>query len=156
MQIARQRMASRIGEPLARKSTDWVADMHETTVVEGLMRILATKAREHGIDRIVSVRLKIGRLRGLDVRQIRGCFEIFAEATVAENAHLEIEEVEIEARCRTCGQVYTVARFHFECPACGSGDADLLKGRELEIESFDGHRADETAPGNSISRVDRA
>jgi len=130
--------------------------MHETAVVEGLMRILTAKAREHGIVRIVSIRLRIGRLRGLDVRQVRGCFEIFAETTAAEGACLDIEEVEVEARCRACGQVYEVARFRFDCPACGGADADVLKGRELEIVSFDGQRAGEETPGASTSPVDRA
>jgi hydrogenase nickel incorporation protein HypA/HybF len=130
--------------------------MHETAVVEGLMRILKAKAREHGITRIVSVRLRIGRLRGLDARQIRWCFELFAEATAAQGARLDIEEVGVEARCRVCGYTYEVQRFQFECPACGNGDADVLKGRELEIESFDGHRTGGDTPTGLASRVERA
>jgi hydrogenase nickel incorporation protein HypA/HybF len=130
--------------------------MHETAVVEGLMRILTAKALENGLTRIVAVRLRIGRLRGLDARQIRGCFEIFAEATPAHGARLDIEEVGVEARCRACGRAYAVPRFQFACPACGSEDADVLKGRELEIVSFDGHRAGGDAPAGSASRVERA
>jgi hydrogenase nickel incorporation protein HypA/HybF len=114
--------------------------MHETAVVEGLMRILTAKAREHGVERIAVVRLKIGRLRGLDSRQIRGCFEVFSEGTLADGARLDIEEVAVEARCRSCGSIYGVPRFQFACPACGSGEADVLKGRELHIESFDARR----------------
>jgi hydrogenase nickel incorporation protein HypA/HybF len=130
--------------------------MHEMTVVEGLMRILNEKARDHGVDRIVRVRLKIGRLRGLDARQIRGCFEIFSESTAAEGASLDIEEVGVEARCRTCGRIYEVPHFRFACPLCGGADADVIKGRELEIESFDGHRTGDDAPGGSTSALDRA
>jgi hydrogenase nickel incorporation protein HypA/HybF len=156
MRAARRLLAGPFGRPPTRESTDRIADMHETAIVQGLMRILAAKARENGITRIVSVRLKLGRLRGLDVRQIRGCFEIFAEATVAEGARLDIEEVVVEARCRTCHAVYEVPRFRFECPACGGEDADVIKGGELEIVSFDGHRADEAAPVGPTSRVDGA
>ena len=130
--------------------------MHETAIVEGLMRILKAKALEHGIDRIVRVRLKIGRLRGLDSRQIRGCFEFFAEQTAAEGASLDIEEVAVEARCRGCGTSYEVPHFRFGCPDCGSEEADIVKGRELEIESFDGHRAGGEAPGGSAPTLDRA
>jgi hydrogenase nickel incorporation protein HypA/HybF len=156
MRIARRRMAVRIDGLPASECTGGIADMHETAIVQGLMRILTAKAREHGIARIVCVRLRIGRLRGLDVRQVRGCFEIFAEATAAEGARLEIEEVGVEARCRACGQTYGVPRFQFECPACGSGDAEVIKGRELELESFDGHRASEKVPGGSTSPLGRA
>lgn len=114
--------------------------MHEATIVENLVRILSMKAAEHGMTRIVRVRLKIGRLRGLDSRQIRGCFEIFTEGTVAENAALDISEVAVRARCRDCGTAYEVPQYRFACPVCAGSDADVLAGRELEIESFDGQR----------------
>lgn len=111
--------------------------MHETAVVEGLMRILADQARKNGVGRITTVRLRIGRLRGLDSRQIRGCFEMFAEGTMAEGARLEIDEVAVGAKCRVCGREYEVERYRFDCPNCGSSDAEVLSGRELYIESFD-------------------
>lgn len=111
--------------------------MHEMAVVEGLMRILSDKARENGVGRISRVRLKIGRLRGLDSRQIRGCFELFAEDTIAAGAELDIEEIGVRARCQTCGTEYDVQRYSFDCPNCGGDDADVLRGRELYIESFD-------------------
>ena len=67
--------------------------MHETAVVEGLMRILTEHAKQNGVDRVVAVKLKIGRLRGIDSRQIRLAFEIFAEGTLAEGARLDIDDV---------------------------------------------------------------
>jgi hydrogenase nickel incorporation protein HypA/HybF len=125
--------------------------MHETAVVEGLMRILTEKAAEHDIVRIASVRVIIGRLRGLDSRQIAGCFEIFAEGTIAEGARLDIIEVAVEARCRACTHTYEVPHYQFECPACGSSEADTVKGRELYIESFDGQGAQEVAAEKAAS-----
>ena len=104
------------------------------------MRILRDHARQNGVERILSVRLKVGRLRGLDVRQLRGCFEIFAEDTVADGARLDIDEVQVRARCAKCGCEYDVPRYRFDCPDCGSPDADVLAGRELYIESFEAAR----------------
>jgi hypothetical protein len=54
-----------------------------------------------------------------------------------------------------------VPRFRLACPVCGGEDADIVKGRELEISSFDGHRAGEDTPGEdasggSTSELDRA
>jgi hydrogenase nickel incorporation protein HypA/HybF len=117
--------------------------MHEATVVDGMLSILTATAAEHGIDRIAVVRLKIGRLRGLDSRQIRGAFEIFAQGTIAEGARLDIDEVPAQAHCHACGTVWELPDYRFECPSCGGNDADVAKGRELYIESFDGGRADE-------------
>jgi hydrogenase nickel incorporation protein HypA/HybF len=115
--------------------------MHETAIVEGLMRILKRKASQNGINRIVSIVLRIGRLRGLDPRQIRGCFEMFAEGTIAEGAQLIIDEILVEACCRDCGQVWQVPGYRFECPCCGGANADVTKGRELYIDTFEGQRS---------------
>jgi hydrogenase nickel incorporation protein HypA/HybF len=119
--------------------------MHETAVVAGLMRILDERAAAAGIDRVVSVRLRIGRLRGLDSRQIRSAFELFAEGTIADGARLEIDEVGVEAVCATCGTVWTVEGWRFECPSCGGSDAETRTGRELYVESFEGHRRSDPA-----------
>ncbi|MGQ9369432.1 hydrogenase maturation nickel metallochaperone HypA [Azospirillum sp. ST 5-10] len=117
--------------------------MHETAIVEGVMRILMQKADEHGMDRILSVRLRIGRLHGLDHRQLRGCFDIFAEGTPADGARLVIDEIPITARCRACDRPWEVAGYRFVCPACGAADAEVTGGRELYVESFEGRRAAE-------------
>lgn len=116
--------------------------MHETAVVAGLMRILTERAAAEGIDRIDVVRLALGRLRGLDARQIRGAFEIFAEDTLAAGARLDIEEIVPEARCRACGRTYPVPDWRFQCPDCGGDDADVTRGRELHVVSFDGRRGE--------------
>lgn len=111
--------------------------MHETAVVEGLMRILAEQAKANKVGRVIAVRLRIGKLRGIDSRQIRLAFEIFAEGTLAEGARLDIEEVAVTARCNACGTAFEVARYHFVCPGCGGSDAEVTTGRELYIESFE-------------------
>ncbi|SJZ53411.1 hydrogenase maturation nickel metallochaperone HypA [Consotaella salsifontis] len=119
--------------------------MHETAIVEGLIRILRDKARENNIGRISVVRLKIGRLRGIDIRQIRGCFELFAEGTLAEGARLDIDEIPVSARCRRCETVWVTQNYRLECPSCQAGDAEIIAGRELYIETFEGERTETSA-----------
>jgi len=111
--------------------------MHETAIVSGLMRILEQQAAQHGVDRIVRVTLKVGRLRAVEPQQLRLCFEVFAEDTLAEGAELEIVQMPVRARCKDCGVEFEVPRFHFDCPGCGGGDVDVLSGQELYIESFE-------------------
>lgn len=114
--------------------------MHELSVVEGMMRILERKARENALDRIVAVRLKVGRLRGFDSRQLALCFEMLSEATLAAGARLDIDEVSPRCRCQTCGRIWTAVHFRFQCPSCGGTDAEILAGHEFYIESLDGQR----------------
>ncbi|HEX8964479.1 MAG TPA: hydrogenase maturation nickel metallochaperone HypA [Rhodocyclaceae bacterium] len=111
--------------------------MHETAIVTGLMRILEEKAAAHGVERILRVTLKVGRLRAVEPAQLVACFEMFAEGTVADGAELAIVEVPVRARCKACGTEFEVPRFRFECPGCAGGDVDVIAGQELYIESFD-------------------
>lgn len=112
--------------------------MHEMSVIDSLMGILTREAERAGVARVTSVAMQVGVLRGLDARQLRGCFELFAEGTVVEGARLEIEEITIEGRCRHCAHVWMVERYRLRCPQCGGGDVETLRGRELRIVSFDG------------------
>jgi len=114
--------------------------MHEMTVAYGLLSILQDQAKAHGIARIARVRVKVGRLRGIDSRQLRLAFEALAEGGLADGAALAVEEIAAQARCRACGAVWQAADFRFDCPKCASADAEILGGRELFIESFDGER----------------
>jgi hydrogenase nickel incorporation protein HypA/HybF len=116
--------------------------MHEMSVAHGLLTIIEARAREHGIVRVTRARLKIGRLRGLDARQLRLAFEALAEGGIAAGAELEIEEIVAEARCRVCGAVWRAPDYRFGCPECAAADSEILKGRELFIESFDGRRTE--------------
>jgi hydrogenase nickel incorporation protein HypA/HybF len=111
--------------------------MHETAIVEGLMRILERQAAQHGAERILRVRVRVGRLRAVEPAQLVACFDMFAEGTVAEGATLAIEEVPVRARCKACGTEFEVPRYRFECPGCGGGDVEVVQGQELYIESFD-------------------
>ena len=116
--------------------------MHEMTVAHGLLTILEERAKAHGIVRVTRVRLKIGRLRGIETRQLCAAFEVLAEGSIAEGAPLEVEEVAAHARCNACGTEWRLAGYRFECPKCQSADAEILAGRELFIESFDGERGE--------------
>ncbi|PTW62843.1 hydrogenase-3 nickel incorporation protein HypA [Breoghania corrubedonensis] len=114
--------------------------MHEFSVMDSLMKLLVEHADASGITRVTRVRLVVGRLRGLDLRQLRGCFEILVEDTLAKDAVLDIESVPPAGHCRTCGADFAIPDYTLHCPHCGGGEVDITKGRELHMASFDGIR----------------
>ncbi len=112
--------------------------MHELSVVEGMVHILTRTARENALKRIVAVRLKLGRLRGFDPRQIVLCFEMLSEGTRAQGARLEINVVPPRCHCRSCGRIWEPDGFLLTCPTCGENNAEIEGGRELYIENVEG------------------
>jgi hydrogenase nickel incorporation protein HypA/HybF len=111
--------------------------MHETAIVSGLMRILEQQAQAHGVNHIQRITLKVGRLRAVEPQQLRLCFEMFAEGSIADGAELVIDAVPVRARCKTCGTFFDVPRYRFVCPGCNAGDVDIVGGQELYIDSFE-------------------
>lgn len=111
--------------------------MHEAAIVDGLMKILARQAAEHGVSHIRRVNLKVGRLKAVEPQALVACFEMFAEGTVADGAELAIDHVPAHGCCADCGTGFAVTGFRFRCPACGGRDVLLTGGEELCLESFE-------------------
>lgn len=125
--------------------------MHETAIVTGLMRILEAHAARHGATHVSRVRLKVGRLCAVEAQQLRSCFEMFAEGTIADGAELVVDEVAVRGRCRACAHEFAVARYRFVCPACSGSDIEVIAGQELYIESFE---ADGVTPQDPPAAAD--
>ena len=116
--------------------------MHEMSVAYALLKIVEDRARANAMGRVVEVRLKIGVLRGLEPRHLVAAFAALAEGGIADGATVDVDLVAARARCNACAAEWRLAGFHFDCPECGSVDAEILEGRELYIELFDGERGD--------------
>ncbi len=112
--------------------------MHEMGIVMQIIEIASASipADMTGV-RIGRVNLKIGKLSAVVPDSLRFCFEIAAKETPLEGAELNIEEVPVTARCRACSAQWTITGPAFQCEACGSGDIDILSGRELDIVSLE-------------------
>lgn len=115
--------------------------MHETAIVTGLMRIIEQQAARHGATQVSRVVVKVGRLRAVEPQQLRACFEMFAEGTVADGAELVVEAIAVRGRCRGCATEFAVPRYRFVCPGCGGGNIEVIQGQELFIESFEASSA---------------
>jgi hydrogenase nickel incorporation protein HypA/HybF len=111
--------------------------MHEASIVSGLMTILLDQAAKHAVVHISRVTVKVGKLRSVEPRSLIGCFEMFAEETIAEGAELVVEPVSIRGRCGDCGEEFEIAGFIFRCPRCQGSQIVVIAGEELYIDSFE-------------------
>jgi len=65
-------------------------------------------------------------------------FNAAKENTLASEAELEMEFVEVTAKCKECGHQFGIEDATFSCPNCGSIDIAVNTGKELIIESIEG------------------
>ena len=83
------------------------------------------------------VTVRIGHLRQAIPDSLRFYFGICTRETVCEGATLELEVVPGRLECRVCGRGWAVEAPAFRCPACASGDVEVVSGEELEVESIE-------------------
>lgn len=112
--------------------------MHEMGIALQIIEI-ATGAIPAGTRAccVEQVNIKVGKLSAVVPDSLRFCFDIASRETALAGARLAIEEIPVTARCNGCGNRWTINEAVFLCPACESGDIQLLSGRELNIESIE-------------------
>lgn len=107
--------------------------MHELSITQSVVD--AVTERMAG-QRVVSVRLEVGRLSGVVPDAMRFCFELVTDQTALAGARLDIDELPGQAHCRTCDLTFPLGDLILLCP-CGSADVNVTAGRELVIKSVE-------------------
>jgi hydrogenase nickel incorporation protein HypA/HybF len=108
--------------------------MHELSIADAIVTIAARHAAGR---RVTAVHVRIGRLRQVVPAALTFAFELVACGTTVEGAVLELEDVAMAGRCRSCGVAGTLDGFPVRCPACGDLDVELTAGEELLVEEIE-------------------
>lgn len=112
--------------------------MHELSIAESLIGIITEEAKNHNMVRIKKIKLQVGELATVVPESLTFCFELVSRDTVAEGAVLEIETIEVVARCDSCDFSFQVQDQMFLCPKCDGPVFELVSGRELSVTSIEG------------------
>ncbi len=111
--------------------------MHETAIAQSILDIARQHLTDRGFLHITRVVVSVGRLSSVVPESLEFAFRAMARGTEAEDAALEIREVDAEACCRSCGSRFSADGFFVICEACGSVDVEIAGGDELTIESIE-------------------
>jgi hydrogenase nickel incorporation protein HypA/HybF len=107
--------------------------VHEMALVCEVLDVLTERTRGAPVRRVV---LEIGRLSAVVPDAVRFCFDLAAEATVAENALLQIVETPGRAHCRGCDREVSLDGPLGRCE-CGGIDLDWISGQEFRIKEVE-------------------
>lgn len=115
--------------------------MHELTIMNSILDMVRESARYNSITKISKLKLIIGRLTMIMPDSLHFCFEALRQESLFESATLEIEEVPAVIQCQACARESVQPDiYYFSCPACGSNQVEILKGRELYLDYYEGDR----------------
>jgi len=111
--------------------------MHEMSVAQSILKIVLNEAERNGATKVKIVRIRAGELRGIVRDQLAFFFDFITKDTLAEGAILEVEQVPIKGKCKSCEHVFMVQNYEFLCPECTSKDVDVLEGLELVVKEIE-------------------
>lgn len=114
--------------------------MHELSLIEGVLGMVRDSAEQNNISTVNKVKLVVGKFSMALPDSLRFAFEALAGAEkLFQDAVLEIEEREITCQCLQCGQTFQLEEAYcFVCSGCGSGKVEIIAGRELYLDYYEG------------------
>jgi len=130
--------------------------MHELSIAQSLLGIVEEESAPFKDAKVVSVKLRIGKLSGVVPEALKFAFEIITKGGVAEGASLDIEEVPITIKCHQCQKLFIAEDPFMICPHCDGWDVEMISGKELEIRELEIEDKEEKfAPGLDGTRKHR-
>ena len=111
--------------------------MHEVSLAGGVLKLVEDTALRERFSRLLSLRLEVGQLAGVDVRALRFALECLAPGTVLEGAQIDIEEPPGQAWCLGCAQTVAINQRGDACPSCGSHQLQPTGGMALRVLDMD-------------------
>lgn len=109
--------------------------MHEVSIAQAILRVAEETLGK--VQPLLSARVTIGPLSGVEPETLSFCFPEVAEALGFGRPQLQITLTEIRARCQSCSTEYAMKDFGDSCPQCDSFDRILLSGDELRLEEVE-------------------
>ena len=111
--------------------------MHEFSITQNILSIALEKAREAKASKITMITITIGELSGIVDESVQFYFDFLRRDTIAAEAALSFNRTPFQARCRTCGRVFSPDGAAWACPACQSQQIEITSGRECYVESIE-------------------
>jgi len=111
--------------------------MHEVSVAESLVELIADEARKEGFRRVRRVHVRLGALGHVEPAALLFCFDVVAKGTAADGARLELEIVPGTGWCEACGRSVAIEQHYALCPACGRSHVEVTAGAELRLTGLE-------------------
>lgn len=112
--------------------------MHEVSIAMSLAEAVSERALQENVDKVNTVHVRIGAFAGVLPDALLFAWDIAVQGTVVEGARLLIENVPLVVFCPICDEAKTISGpAILQCPTCGTLTPTIVRGRELQLLSFE-------------------
>lgn len=113
--------------------------MHELALMQNVIEIVRSNALNNNITRVYKLKLVVGNLSMALPDSLQFAFKVLGQDDMFKQAALEIEKKEVVCYCGECKQQFKVDNnYSFICPLCGQSGVEIIEGRELYLEYYEG------------------
>ena len=108
--------------------------MHELYITECILKSV-NEALPAGVSpaSVQKVHIQVGQLDAVIPETLAFLFDAIKESQGMPQAALDIEHIDVLCRCQDCSYEFGIDMALFLCPACGSGQVDVLRGRGITL-----------------------
>ncbi|MCI6289329.1 MAG: hydrogenase maturation nickel metallochaperone HypA [Lentisphaeria bacterium] len=114
--------------------------MHELAIAQSLLNTISSWRDQHNGAKVLSARIEVGRLGGVDPEALQFAWEAaceFVSGGRLKDCRLEIELLPLHYHCGGCGEDFETETLTDSCPACGRKYPERLGGKELNLKSLE-------------------
>lgn len=123
-------------KPLALPPT-WGKPMHELSLAENAVELMAAAAAREGFTRVHVLRLQVGALSCVDPDALRFALEVATQHTCAQGARVEISSEPGLGLCPQCGRTSVMESLYDLCPHCSGVPLQVQQGTTLRIQDLE-------------------
>jgi hydrogenase nickel incorporation protein HypA/HybF len=112
--------------------------MHELAIAQNLLEIIREEMKKHEKTRLITVKVKHGRLSSVVPEALEMAFTSMTMDTSLADAALVMESVPLTLKCHSCGKEFSpenASHIFIPCTHCGEEVGhEVVSGKELFIE----------------------
>ncbi|MDO5850578.1 MAG: hydrogenase maturation nickel metallochaperone HypA [Methanobacteriaceae archaeon] len=124
--------------------------MHEFSMAQGILNAVLETAEANDATEVTEIVIEIGRLAMLNPEQVKFMLDALTEDTIAENADIVLEDIDVEIKCYNCdyegvGDVDDSDHYApmILCPKCESHRVNVVNGKDVTVKTISIEKDDE-------------
>ena len=103
--------------------------MHETSIVNSIIRTLEQEFEAEKLNKMKSIHLKVGILSNIEPRLLYNAYDASHMMNQKyQNVKLEIEMTELKIQCEVCDHITDVQKYRFICYNCQKPSKNVIQG----------------------------
>jgi len=112
--------------------------MHETSIVNSIMRTLEMEFEQEKLKKMKAIHLKVGILSNIEPRLLHNAYSAYHLSNPGyQDVSLHVQSVEIKIQCEVCNHITKVENYRFICDNCDRPSKNLIQGEEMLIHKVE-------------------